>query len=209
MKMPSPHDGFPAAHLPGPGLRLSTGRVTITSTDRFAAPGAGEAPRVRRNAVSHLYGKDIRFMGQWEHLFIDGEFMSRARLLSGLTVEQVSVRPPGLSHTIYEELWHTTKWQSIVVQCDEPTAAAWIDGGQDFPSVAPANERMWADLVSEFLAGSQKAVELGRSPQALMEGQGAGVTLAGRLESLAVHNAYHLGKIVAVRQVIGAWPPPG
>jgi hypothetical protein len=26
---------------------------------------------------------------------------------------------------------------------------------------------------------------------------------------LAVHNAYHLGKIVALRQVIHAWPPPG
>ena len=96
------------------------------------------------------------------HLFIDGEFMSRARLLSGLTVEQVSVRPPGLPHTIYEELWHTTKWQSIVVQCDEPAAAAWIDGGQDFPSEAPGNERMWEDLVTEFLAGSETAVELGR-----------------------------------------------
>ena len=113
-------------------------------------------------------------MSQWEHLFIDGEFMSRARLLSGLTVEQVSVRPPGLPHTIYEELWHTTKWQSIVVQCDEPAAAAWIDGGQDFPSEAPGNERMWEDLVSEFLAGSETAVELGRSPDALMEEVGPG-----------------------------------
>ena len=146
-------------------------------------------------------------MGQWEHLFIDGEFMSRARLLSGLTVEQVSVRPSGLPHTIYEELWHTTTWQSIVVQCDEPAAAAWIAGGQDFPSEAPDNERVWEDLVTEFLAGSVKAVELGRSPEALMEG--TGVTLAERLESLAVHNAYHLGKIVALRQVIAAWPPPG
>jgi len=36
-----------------------------------------------------------------------------------------------------------------------------------------------------------------------------GVTLAEELESLAVHNAYHLGKIVALRQVIDAWPPPG
>lgn len=148
-------------------------------------------------------------MGRWEHLFIDGEFMSRARLLSGLTVDQVSVRLPGLPHTIYEELWHVTKWQSIVVQCDEPAAAAWIDGGQDFPSEAPGNERMWEDLVSEFLAGSETAVELGRSPEALMEEVGSGVPLAERLESLAVHNAYHLGKIVALRQVIDAWPPPG
>ena len=99
-------------------------------------------------------------MGQWEHLFIDGEFMSRARLLSGLTVEQVSVRPPGLPHTIYEELWHTTQWQSIVVQCDEPAAAAWIDGGQDFPSEAPVNERMWEDLVNYDVlrAGLQRGV---------------------------------------------------
>ena len=67
-------------------------------------------------------------MGQWEHLFRDGEFISRARLLSGLTLEQVSMRPPGVPHTIYEELWHTTKWQSIVVQCDdraEPAIELW------------------------------------------------------------------------------------
>jgi hypothetical protein len=148
-------------------------------------------------------------MGQWEQLFIDGEFMSRARLLSGLTVEQVTVRPPGLPHTIYEELWHTTKWQSIVVQCDDRAAAAWMDGGQDFPSEAPGNERIWEDLVTEFLAGSTTAVELGRSSEALMKEAHPGVALADSLESLAVHNAYHLGKIVALRQVIGAWPPPG
>jgi hypothetical protein len=148
-------------------------------------------------------------MDQWEHLFIDGEFISRARLLSGLTVEQVSMRPSGLPHTIYEELWHTTKWQSIVVQCDERAAAASIDEGEDFPSEAPGDERIWEELVAEFLAGSATAVELGRSSEALMKEAHPGGTLAERLESLAVHNAYHLGKIVALRQVIGAWPPPG
>jgi hypothetical protein len=148
-------------------------------------------------------------MGQWEHLFMDGEFMPRARLLSGLTVEQVSVRPPGFPHTIYEELWHTTKWQSIVVRCDEPAAAAYVDEGQQFPSEAPGNERMWEDLVTEFLSGSETAVELGHSREALMKEVRPGVTLAEELESLAVHNAYHLGKIVALRQVIDAWPPPG
>ena len=147
-------------------------------------------------------------MGQWEHLFIDGEFMSRARLLSGLTVEQVNMRPSGLPHTIYEELWHTTKWQAIVVLCDDRAASAWIDAGQDFPSEAPGNERMWKDLVAEFLAGLETAVELGRSPEALTKEERPGATLADRLAGLAVHNAYHLGKIVALRQVIGAWPTP-
>jgi len=142
-------------------------------------------------------------MGQWEHLFLDGEFISRARLLSGLTLEQVSMRPPGVPHTIYEELWHTTKWQSIVVQCDDRAEPAWIDGETDFPSETPANEGTWKDLVAEFLAGSERAVELGRSSDSRPGGK-----LADLLESLAVHNAYHLGKIAALRQIIGAWPPP-
>jgi hypothetical protein len=34
-----------------------------------------------------------------------------------------------------------------------------------------------------------------------------GVTMADELASVAVHNAYHFGKIVALRQRIGAWPP--
>jgi len=149
----------------------------------------------------------VRPVGPWEHLFLAGEFMPRARLLSGLTLEQVSVRPPGTAHSIYDELWHTTRWQSIVVKCDESAEAAWVDGGQDFPLEAPGNERMWDDLVAEFLAGSQTAVELGRSPGARTEEVAPGVTLAEKLASLAVHNAYHLGKIAALRQVLHAWPP--
>lgn len=132
--------------------------------------------------------------------------MPRARLLSGLTVEQVSLRPPGFPHTIYQELWHTTKWQSIVVRGDESAAA---DGGPLFPSEAPGNQRMWEDLVTEFLSGSEAAVALGHSREAPMKEVRPGVTLAEELESLAVHNAYHLGKIVALRQVLDAWPPPG
>jgi len=39
-----------------------------------------------------------------EHLFLVGEFPERARLLSGLTLEQVTLSPDGASHSIYEEL---------------------------------------------------------------------------------------------------------
>jgi uncharacterized damage-inducible protein DinB len=147
-------------------------------------------------------------MGQWEHLFMTGEFVPRARLLSGLTVEQANMRPSGLPHSIYEELWHTVKCQSSVIQYDDQAAAASSDSEPVFPE-APGNERTWGDLVTEFLAGSERAVELGRSSEALTKEVHPGETLAESLESLAVHNAYHLGKIVALRQLIGAWPPPG
>ena len=32
--------------------------------------------------------------------------------------------------------------------------------------------------------------------------------MADALQCLAVHNAYHFGKIVALRQAMAAWPPP-
>lgn len=146
-------------------------------------------------------------MSKWQHLFVDGEFSPRSHLLSGLTLGQATKRPPGASHSIYEELWHAAKWQSIVVRRDESAAAEWGAGGQQFPVEAPENELMWQEIVAEFLAGAEKAVEWGRSPEALAREVSAGVTLADVLESLAVHNAYHLGKIVALRQLIGAWPP--
>ena len=148
-------------------------------------------------------GKDQKgneAMTTWKHLFLDGEFSPRERLLSGLTLEQVTRRPAGASHSIYEELWHATTWQRIVVEREEV-------GGEDYPSEPPDREQAWQDLVTAFLAGAAKAVAWGQSREQLETEIDPGVTMADALHSLAVHNAYHLGKIVALRQLIGAWPP--
>jgi hypothetical protein len=48
---------------------------------------------------------------------------------------------------------------------------------------------------------------MGQEPERLAIEVEPGVTMADELNCLAVHNAYHLGKIVALRQRIGAWPP--
>jgi len=58
-----------------------------------------------------------------------------------------------------------------------------------------------------FLMGARAAVALGQLPERLAAEIEPGVTLADELNSVAVHNAYHFGKIVALRQRIGAWPP--
>jgi len=147
-------------------------------------------------------------MSPWRHLFLDGEFSPRAHLLSGLTLAHVTKRPAGASHSIYEELWHATKWQTIVVERDKADGDAWLAGGSHYPSKAPDGEQAWHDLVKEFLAGAEQAVEWGRSPEGLATEVEVGVTMRDVLQSLAVHNAYHLGKIVALRQMINAWPPP-
>ena len=137
-----------------------------------------------------------------EHLFLVGEFPARARLLSGLTLEQATLCPDGASHSIYEELWHVVAYQQSIIASGDPA-------GDRYPSAAPEHEHQWHDLVRVFLDGARAAAALGHTPDRLALEVEPGVTLSDELSSVAVHNAYHLGKIVALRQRIGAWPPPG
>ena len=145
-------------------------------------------------------------MNKWKHLLVDGEFASRARILSGLTLEQVTRRPSPQSHTIYEELWHTTRWQNIVVHRDDEFYEAW-QRGEVYPASWPASEGEWSALAEEFLAGLDKALEWADSPEKLDAEVDPDFTMADALRSLAVHNAHHFGKILALRQALGAWPP--
>ena len=135
-----------------------------------------------------------------EHLFLAGEFPERARLLSGLTFEQVKLCPEGASHSIYEELWHVVGYQQSILERTDPT-------GEFFPSAPPEHEQQWHDLVGVFLDGARAAAALGQEHERLALEVEPGLTMGDELNSVAVHNAYHLGKIVALRQRIGAWPP--
>lgn len=141
-------------------------------------------------------------MGLWRDLFLEGEYMPRGLLLSGLTMADVTQRPGGASRTIYEELWHATKWQTIVVEDDRAARDAWVHGGEADSFRAPGSESDYIDLVKEFITGAEKAAALGEA-----SGQATNEPMQQELLALAVHNAYHLGKIAALRQVIGAWPP--
>ncbi|HJY30115.1 MAG TPA: DinB family protein [Pyrinomonadaceae bacterium] len=141
-------------------------------------------------------------MHNLEHLFLVGEFPARAHLLSGLTFEQVTLRPDGASHSIYEELWHVVGYQQSIIASGDPA-------GDRYPTAAPEHEQQWHDLVQVFLDGARAAAAMGQTPERLAVEVQPGVTMADELNSVAVHNAYHLGKIVALRQRMGAWPPPG
>ena len=147
-------------------------------------------------------------MNKWRHLFIDGEYERREKILSGLTLEQVKRKPSVQSHSIYEELWHAARWQTIIVGRAEGLYETW-QGGESYPAHPPEEEEEWFALVAEFLSGLEKVLEWASSPEKLGVEVDPGVTMSDVLHSLAVHNAYHIGKIVAVRQLIGAWPPAG
>ena len=144
---------------------------------------------------------------KWEHLILKGEFPDRRKILSGLTHEQANKRPaPGVK-SIYEELWHTERWQHIVVDNDTELDKKWQnDASETFPKT-DATEEEWKRVVNDFLGRLDKMIEFTSNPAALEEKDENGVTVEDCVYSLIMHNTYHLGKIVAIRQMIGAWPP--
>ena len=123
----------------------------------------------------------------------------------------------GAPHTIYEELWHLAFWQQMTLD--------WVRGietpvpehaSAGFPDERDRRGEPWDRLCRRFLAGAEAAAEFTRDAREMERSircpslPGVPVrtmTVREQLESLAAHNAYHLGRIVLLRQMGGAWPP--
>jgi uncharacterized damage-inducible protein DinB len=137
-------------------------------------------------------------------------------ILDGLAEEAAQQIITGAPHTIFQELWHLTFWQQVTLDwiagVETPFPAKATDG---FP--AENEHESWDELRQRFFAGNCKAAEAARDesrwemlvrcpsrpgiPTRIM-------TVREQLESLAAHNAYHFGRIVLLRQLLGTWPPP-
>lgn len=148
---------------------------------------------------------------QFDDLLLSGAFAPRHVLLRGLTLEQVSTQPHGAPHSIYQELWHATTVIEKSLDGGRVVLETW-PYAEHFPQgPAPASENEWEDLVARFLGASQRAVTASHDPAWLASDDPGyeehGLTWRDSLEFLAVHTAYHMGRIVLLRQLIGSWPP--
>jgi uncharacterized damage-inducible protein DinB len=124
----------------------------------------------------------------------------------------------GAPHTIYQELWHITFWQQVTLD--------WVSGietpfpvhpSAGFPGQADVDLEPWDQLCQRFTRGNHQAANVAGDERQLSQlvrcpsqpGNPVRIMSAReQLESLAAHNAYHFGRIVLLRQLCGAWPPP-
>jgi len=125
---------------------------------------------------------------------------------------------PGATHTIYEELWHAAFWQQVMLERVKGLGTPTPDHNSvSFPSAEQTSAESWAALCRRFLAGAEEAAALAESDDAKLNAvvrcpsptsPGRRMTVREQLESFAAHNAYHFGRIVQLRQMLGSWPPP-
>jgi uncharacterized damage-inducible protein DinB len=135
------------------------------------------------------------------------EFTPASRALEGLTPTQAMMKPAGSPHSIAEIVAHMLFWQTQVLNAIQ---------GKPVKNVSIAamgwrevTENDWPRVKNEFLAGLAQSLEMARDAELLGQITRTNQTVGFRLLSHAGHDAYHLGQIVLLRRMIGAWPPPG
>jgi uncharacterized damage-inducible protein DinB len=151
---------------------------------------------------------------QARELLIDtAPYLSPRLALEGLTPDLAERRLPGTPHTIAAIVAHMTFWQAwFLERCDGtagpmPASAAlgWV----------PPEAGRWDALRDDFLTGVDRLVALGdasdrgRLIDPPIEFPPLGqYTVDDVLVHVGIHNAHHLGQVVLLRQLLGAWPPP-
>ncbi len=148
-------------------------------------------------------------MNRKELLLSPLAYMPPTKLLAGLEPGESARAIPGASHSIVEILAHLVFWQSwFIDRCAGDAKPMVARASEGWP---PAGAENWLALRAQFLGDLQRAAEwTGDGPVTpAIEAPGmAHYTISEALAHLAVHNAHHLGQIVTMRQVLGAWPPP-
>jgi hypothetical protein len=148
-------------------------------------------------------------------LVADGVGAPPSHVLEAIDDDLAHRRLPGAPHSIYEEVWHLAFWLELSLD--------WI-AGRLTPYPEHASEgfprertESWAKLKERFLTEIEKAAEIAGDSGAMeasitalsrIPGEQRLMPVREQVEGIATHNAYHLGRIVLLRQLFGVWPPP-
>jgi DinB superfamily len=133
-----------------------------------------------------------------------------ASLPEGLRGKQ----PPGLPYSPWQLVEHLRITQQDIFDfCVNPKYQE-ISWPRDYwpPSSEPPSRHAWSDSIRAFERDRAALQQLARNPGVNLEStipHGLGQTYLRELLLAADHAAYHIGELIVVRRLLGAWPPAG
>lgn len=133
--------------------------------------------------------------------------------VSGLPEALCGTQPAGVPYSPWQLLEHLRITQHDILDfCLNPEYRElnWPD---DYwpPQASPPGPGAWADSIEQFRRDRAALQRLGRDARIELESaipHGQGQTYLRELLLAADHAAYHIGELVVVRRLLGAWPPP-
>ena len=158
-------------------------------------------------------------MWELEQVLIgDSAHTPPSEILEGLSAELAHRTIAGAPRSIYDELWHIAFWQQVTLDWIRGIETPYpVHASDGFPSPENTAAENWDQLRQRFFATSRQAAAAALDTSCLevevrcpsRPGQPVRtMTVREQLESLGAHNAYHFGRIVLMRQILGSWPPP-
>jgi len=137
-----------------------------------------------------------------------------AHALEGLPSEAAERRVPGTSHSIAEIVAHLDFWQRWFCGRCEGSGAPLVASARD--GWPPVTAGSWDDVRQRFLDGLDEITALAGRQGDLDQPVAPAIefpplakyTRRDVLTHVASHNSHHLGQVILLRQMMGAWPPP-
>ena len=132
------------------------------------------------------------------------------KALAGLPEELRGRQAPGLPHTAWQLLEHLRFTQWDILDFSRNPEYREPDWPKDYwpETAAPPDDAAWDRSLESFRADLQAMKDLVADPKTDLYAKlpwGNGQTVLREAMLVADHNAYHLGQIVSLRQVLGAW----
>jgi hypothetical protein len=136
------------------------------------------------------------------------------KAIANLPAALRGTRPAGLPHTPWRLLEHMRIAQWDILEFSRNprhVSPAWPEGYWP-KGDAPPDDAAWDRSVAAFRADLRAMQDLVADPATDLFARiphGKGQTILREALLTADHNAYHLGQLVEVRRMLGAWPEEG
>ena len=138
-----------------------------------------------------------------------------AHLTLGMAVKDMPIalrgkRPQGSTHSPWEVLEHMriTQWDILEFISNANHVSPDFPSGYWPATQAPPDENAWDNSVAAVCAGLDAVAALATNESNDLFApipHGNGKTLLREILLVADHNAYHLGELVLLRRLLGAW----
>jgi len=119
-------------------------------------------------------------------------------------------KPRGLPYTPWQQLEHMriAQWDILeYIRNPQHISPEWPTGY--WPGEAPPSRAAWAKSVKAFQADRQALLDMAADPStdllARVPADPEGPTILHELLLVADHDAYHLGQLIILRRLLGAW----
>ena len=131
--------------------------------------------------------------------------------IANLPVEKQGLKPPGLPHTPWRLLEHMriAQWDILRFSIDPHHVSPEFPKGYWPEGDAPPDPTAWDRSVAAFHADLKAMIDLVSDPKTDLFApipHGQGQTILREALLVADHNSYHVGQLVTVRRLLGAWP---